>query len=50
MDGQVSYELVQGDILTIKKSDNSFQTVRNPRHPRWHNLVNKLNWGQSPVD
>lgn len=48
VDGQVSYELAEGDTITIRRFSSNFQTVRNPQHPVWHNLVTKMGWGVLP--
>ena len=49
IDGQVSCPLKPGDRVTIRRFDTDFQLVRNPLYTRWHNLVTKLHWGQSPT-
>lgn len=48
IDGQVSCPLKEGDRVTIRRFDVDYRLVRNPRYAVWHNLVNKLRWGQSP--
>jgi len=48
IDGQVSFPLHAGDRIAIKKFDANFLLVRNPQHPKWHNLVTKLSWGRPP--
>ncbi len=50
VDGQVSYELVDGDSISIKRFDTNLQIVRNPQHAAWHNLVTKMRWGQPPEE
>ncbi|MFQ5492252.1 MAG: NAD(+)/NADH kinase, partial [Phycisphaerae bacterium] len=46
IDGQVPYTLDAKDRIVIKRYDVNFQIVHNPQHPRWHNLIAKLHWGQ----
>jgi NAD+ kinase len=48
IDGQVSYPLRPGDRVTVKRFGADYMLVHNPCYPRWHNLVTKLHWGQSP--
>ncbi len=48
IDGQVAHTLSAEDVITIKRHDDNFRIVHNPRHPQWYNLVTKLSWGQSP--
>lgn len=48
VDGQVSCALSPGDRISVRRSDASFLVVRNPLYAKWHKLVTKLHWGQSP--
>ncbi len=48
IDGQVSCPLQPGDRVTVRRFHADFRLVRNPRYARWHNLVTKLHWGQTP--
>ncbi len=48
VDGQAGLSLKDGDKLCIERSKANFRLVRNPAYPKWHGLVTKLNWGQSP--
>ncbi len=48
IDGQVSCPFQLGDCVTIKRYPCDYQLVHNPRYAKWHNLVTKLQWGQSP--
>lgn len=48
IDGQVSCPLAGGDRVSIRRFASDFQVVRNPKYAKWHNLVTKLHWGQSP--
>ncbi|MEE9295003.1 MAG: NAD(+)/NADH kinase [Phycisphaerae bacterium] len=48
IDGQVNSSLRTGDRIVVKRFSSNFQLVRNPAHPKWHGLVTKLHWGQSP--
>ena len=50
IDGQVSFPLLVGDTIVIKKHEAHFQIVHNPLYAKWHKLVTKLSWGQSPQD
>ncbi len=48
IDGQVSYPLQPGDLITIRRFDTDLQLVHNPLYAKWHNLVTKLHWGRPP--
>ncbi len=48
VDGQSGVLLAVGDRLCVERYEASFRLVRNPAYPKWHGLVTKLNWGQSP--
>lgn len=48
IDGQESLPLKQGDRVTIRRAQSTFQVVRNPAHAKWHKLVTKMHWGQPP--
>ncbi|MEK7711142.1 MAG: NAD(+)/NADH kinase [Planctomycetota bacterium] len=48
IDGQVSYPIGPGDRVTVRRYSSDFLLVRNPQYGRWHKLVTKLHWGQSP--
>jgi NAD+ kinase len=48
VDGQVSYPLGPGDKVTVRRFPHDFLLVRNPQYGRWHKLITKLHWGQSP--
>jgi NAD+ kinase len=48
IDGQVSYPLRPGDLVTIRRYDTDLQLVHNPLYAKWHNLVTKLHWGRPP--
>lgn len=48
IDGQVSCPLAGGDRVSIRRFTSDFPVVRNPNYAKWHNLVTKLHWGQSP--
>ncbi len=49
IDGQVSYALRPGDRVAVRRFSSDFLLVRNPQHAKWHNLMTKLHWGQSPT-
>ncbi len=49
IDGQVSHPLGHGDRVAIRRSPSDFYVVRNPHYGRWHKLITKLHWGQSPA-
>ncbi|HUU82106.1 MAG TPA: NAD(+)/NADH kinase [Phycisphaerae bacterium] len=48
IDGQVSFPLAVNDTIVIRKYETNFEIVHNPLYPKWHKLVTKLSWGQSP--
>jgi NAD+ kinase len=48
IDGQVSCPLHPDGHLTIRRGPTDMMIVRNPLYAKWHNLVTKLFWGQSP--
>ncbi len=48
IDGQASCALEPGDMIHIEQSRQRWRYYRNPRRPKWHNLVTKLRWGHSP--
>lgn len=48
IDGQISCPLQPGDRVVVRRYQADLLVVRNPRYARWHNLVTKLHWGQSP--
>lgn len=50
IDGQVSCPLQTGDRVTVRRFPTDCLLVRNPLYPKWHKLVTKLHWGQSPGD
>jgi NAD+ kinase len=45
LDGQAIHPLSSGSTLTLRKSKQTFQLVRNPRRKAWDLLVQKLKWG-----
>jgi NAD+ kinase len=45
LDGQAIHPLSIGSTLTLQKSKQTFQLVRNPRRKAWDLLVQKLKWG-----
>lgn len=49
IDGQVSCPLRPGDRVTVQRFPSDFLLIRNPQYPKWHNLMTKLHWGQSPT-
>ena len=48
IDGRISSPFRAGDVLTIRRSQENFKLVKNPKYSRWHTLVTKLNWGRPP--
>ncbi len=46
IDGQLQCPIREGDRVHVVQSDQRWQFVRNPRRPKWHNLVTKLRWGR----
>ena len=49
IDGQVTYSLLEGDRVSLRRFDTDLLLVRNPMYARWHKLVSKMHWGQGPV-
>ncbi len=47
-DGQVTFSLRAGDRIRVQRFPACLKLVRNPANPKWHGLVTKLHWGQSP--
>lgn len=47
LDGQPIRSLPGGARLTLRRSKDVFQLVRNPRRKSWELLVQKLRWGQA---
>jgi NAD+ kinase len=50
LDGQRTVPLRTDEVVIIQRSPTDLQLVRNPKHSRFHTLVTKLKWGQSPID
>lgn len=48
IDGQVPCKVAHGDRIMVRRAECDCLIVRNPRHTRWHKLVNKFHWGRSP--
>lgn len=48
IDGQVTFPLQPGDVITVRRFESDYLLVRNPLYTRWHKLVTKLHWGRSP--
>lgn len=48
IDGQWVHPLRQGDTLYVRRSVGPAKIMQNPRYPRWHNLIEKFNWGNGP--
>jgi NAD+ kinase len=46
VDGQVSFPLQAGDRLSVSRWPQDFLLVRNPDHPQWYTLTQKLGWGR----
>jgi len=50
LDGQRTVPLRTDETVIIQRCPTDLQLVRNPKHSRFHTLVTKLKWGQSPFD
>lgn len=48
LDGQVQCALQEGDRIHVCQSPHRAKIVRNPRRPKWYNLVTKMRWGRLP--
>lgn len=48
VDGQATFPLLAADRVNFRRFEQDLLLVRNPAHPRWHKLVNRLHWGKSP--
>jgi NAD+ kinase len=46
LDGQMVRPAPGGTRISVKKSRQTFQLVRNPRRQAWETLIQKLKWGQ----
>jgi len=46
LDGQAVHPVPGGTGISVKKSRQTFQLVRNPRRKAWETLIQKLKWGQ----
>jgi NAD+ kinase len=46
LDGQLVHPAPGGTRISVKKSQHTFQLVRNPRRQGWETLIQKLKWGQ----
>lgn len=49
VDGQVSAPLGCKDRVTVRRFASDCLFVRNPMYGKWHKLITKLHWGQSPA-
>jgi len=50
IDGQVSFPLRNGDRINVRRFSTDCLLVRNPQYAKWHKLITKLHWGQSPTN
>ncbi len=48
LDGQESYQIESGDVVTIKKSQYAIKLVLSPHRSYWEILRSKLGWGGLP--
>jgi NAD+ kinase len=46
LDGQAVRPAPGGTRISVRKSQQTFQLVRNPRRKSWDTLIQKLKWGQ----
>jgi NAD+ kinase len=47
-DGQVSWSLSLGDIISVAREQSCFLVVNNPLRTRWDTLATKLGWARQP--
>jgi NAD kinase len=47
-DGQVSWSLLLGDIISVAREQSCFLVVNNPLRTRWDTLATKLGWARQP--
>lgn len=47
LDGRYICPIPAGSRLTVARSADTFQLIRNPRRKGWETLVQKLKWGQA---
>lgn len=48
LDGEVSQNLVKGDVIKVRRHQGWFQVVNNPTRTQWDTLAGKLNWAEKP--
>ena len=48
IDGQLSSKLNRDDVIRVRRYEQVFKLIHNPRYSHWHTLVTKLRWGQGP--
>ncbi len=49
IDGQVSLELTNDDVVRVEKEKKDFLIVNNPLRTQWQTLATKLNWVGKPI-
>jgi NAD+ kinase len=48
VDGQVSAQLRDGDVVEVRRHERCLRIVSHPGRPFFHTLASKLQWGSSP--
>ena len=48
IDGQITFPLLEGDVVEVKRGRHRLPVVQNPRWPFFQTLMTKLQWGRSP--
>ncbi|MBX3407424.1 MAG: NAD(+)/NADH kinase [Phycisphaeraceae bacterium] len=49
LDGQAAAQLLDGDVVRIRRNGKSAKFVRNPEGSYWATLINKMRWAAPPV-
>jgi NAD+ kinase len=48
VDGRARSRLAKGDIVEIRRAEEVFLIVNNPKRTKWDTLADKLRWGEKP--
>ncbi len=48
IDGQDTIHFREGERFVVKAAPNDAVIVKNPMYPKWHNIVTRFKWGESP--
>lgn len=49
LDGQAAAQLLDGDVVRIRRNGKAAKFVRNPHGSYWATLINKMRWAAPPV-